>query len=438
MSRLPLLLASAGLLTACYPTATLPGEGTSANAGEAGAGSGAGLDTAVERLGDTGEGGGGGDAVSESAYIYDPEKLHDFYIELDHEALQALTHDPYTYTEAGFTFEGESYGVVGVRLKGSGTYEPINQKPSFKVKFGFDGSETRLHGIRRITLHNGKYDPSLLKEHLVLTAFEELGLPASRSGFARVYVNDEYYGVYVLVETKDELFADAHYEDGSGALWEASSCDFDDAVSCWELDEPDDTLTEPETVGQFRSLCTEITSGHHEEWYETLQAHFTADHFHRYIAAEAVYAQWDGYADNIHNYHVYHEPSSGEWTFSPWGLDVALGPIAYGGNNCCLTYTPKLNQYDNGLLVQRCLQYEPCREELFATIEELTDAFEAQDLPAQLDERYAMLEEPLAEPSHASFTPRDVEEFVSCLRDWLEQQPEALRQQLEEWRRQYN
>jgi spore coat protein CotH len=38
----------------------------------------------------------------------------------------------------------------------------------------------------------------------------EAGAVVPRVGFAKVYVNDEYWGLYLLVEQIDKTFLDAH------------------------------------------------------------------------------------------------------------------------------------------------------------------------------------------------------------------------------------
>ena len=418
---LPLLL-----LAACHPPATVHLDtGSPSTPWIHG-------DTAVESVGDT--------QVpvlpdGESDFIYDPTVLHTFYLELSNDARSTLSRSPYEYVEGDFIYEGVSYGPVGIRLKGSGTFEPINEKPSFKVKFGFDGSDTRFFDIHRLTMHNARYDPSVMKEHITLSGFLEAGLPASRTGFARVYLNDDLYGVYVLVESKDELFLKTHYDDPDGNLYEVTSCDVNQS-SCFQLDEPGTASPEEEWAAVLEMASA---VGYNDAtWFEDTQQYFTAEHFQRYIAAEMVYAHWDGYACWNHNYHLYHEPSSGQWTLSPWGQDVALGVLSFSGNNCYDygAYYP-MDTYDGGILSEYCLRDPDCSQGLYDQVEALIEQFETRDLPAYMDDLRLLLEDAILEPSHSDFNAADFNQFFECQQSWLADRPAFARAELESLKREY-
>jgi hypothetical protein len=81
-------------------------------------------------------------------------------------------------------------------------------------------------GLRALVLDNAYTDPTLMREALSMKLFARLGLPASREAFARLFINNEFAGVYVLVEPVDRTFvlrvfgdAEGNVEDG-GYLYE--------------------------------------------------------------------------------------------------------------------------------------------------------------------------------------------------------------------------
>ena len=47
----------------------------------------------------------------------------------------------------------------------------------------------------------------MMRETLAYRVHRALGVTVPRHGYARIYVNDEYYGLYSMLEPVDELFA---------------------------------------------------------------------------------------------------------------------------------------------------------------------------------------------------------------------------------------
>jgi hypothetical protein len=58
-------------------------------------------------------------------------------------------------------------------------------------------------GLKAFSLDNMYSDSSLVRETVTMKMFEKMKLPASREAHARVYVNNEYVGAYVLIATED-------------------------------------------------------------------------------------------------------------------------------------------------------------------------------------------------------------------------------------------
>ena len=83
--------------------------------------------------------------------------------------------DPYTFFSADVTVDGTLVANAGIRKKGFfGSVD--RQKPSLKIDFGEFGSETRVYGMERLTLNNGRQDPSLLDQCLSYGLYRAAGL----------------------------------------------------------------------------------------------------------------------------------------------------------------------------------------------------------------------------------------------------------------------
>jgi hypothetical protein len=72
-------------------------------------------------------------------------------------------------------------------------------------------SNQRFVGLTAINLDNVYSDPSMMRDPLTMKTFARLGVPAPRQAHARLFVNDAYAGVYVIVEPVDRTFVSRVY-----------------------------------------------------------------------------------------------------------------------------------------------------------------------------------------------------------------------------------
>ena len=123
-----------------------------------------------------------------------------------------------TYYAAHFLWRDRLVQNVGIRSRGTGSRS--GTKPGLRVDFNrFDASQHFL-GLKSVILRNNVQDPSQLHERVAMRLFAAMGRPAPREAHARLYVNDEYAGMYSVVEAVDKVFlADRFGQDG-GYLYE--------------------------------------------------------------------------------------------------------------------------------------------------------------------------------------------------------------------------
>jgi hypothetical protein len=282
----------------------------------------------------------------------------------------ALAVDPYTDVPASMAFEGAFFPSVGVHIKGRyGSFRPLSGKSALKVDLN-EYADHELRGMETLTLNNMVQDASYLHESLAYALYRAVGVPAPRTGYAWVYVDDELFGLYLNVETVDDVFLDRWYADGSGPMWEGSyGIDFEPGeVETFEYDEG----PEPEDKTPLREL-TELLAG--ERTPAALQRLTTMvdlDEFLTMYAVEAVIYHWDGYMTE-NNYRVYHDPSTDLLTMLPWGTDQTWLPAW-------------MDIYDgNGDLFQFCLAIRACRAAYDDRLRVVAEAIEDEDFAGQLD-----------------------------------------------------
>ncbi|MFO0759890.1 MAG: CotH kinase family protein [Byssovorax sp.] len=226
---------------------------------------------------------------------------------------------PFTKFSATVTVDGTKLPMSTVRKKGFFGSASLS-RPSLKVDFDDDVPGREYSGVEGLTLNNSKQDPSLVKTCLALQLFRKAGVPASRCNFATVKVNGAPMGVYVNVEPVKKSFLAGHFADATGNLYEGQLSDLRPGFSATyqkKTNEGDPDRSDLDAV----SAALSASDG---ELEATLGKVLDLDAFTRFWAMESLLAAWDGYANNLNNHFIYHDPTSQKMMFIPWGPDMSF------------------------------------------------------------------------------------------------------------------
>jgi spore coat protein CotH len=154
-----------------------------------------------------------------SEALFDESRLPEFRLEMTDEALNDLRRDPYEYTEAVLVYEGRRYGPIAIRTKGENSWRPFAQKSSFKLDFNrFEDSPGRFGELKGLTFNAMNEDYSMMHERVAYKLYRESGVPAARAHHAIIYLNDELYGLFVMIDTIDDVFLGRWFSDTSGSM----------------------------------------------------------------------------------------------------------------------------------------------------------------------------------------------------------------------------
>lgn len=106
--------------------------------------------------------------------------------------------------------DGTLLESVGIRYKGFSSASVDYVKNPFNIKLNYVVQGQSYQGIDKLKLSNVIQDPSFVREVLSY----EIGrkyMPASKANFAKVYINDIYWGLYTSVETVANEFLGDHF-----------------------------------------------------------------------------------------------------------------------------------------------------------------------------------------------------------------------------------
>ncbi len=107
------------------------------------------------------------------------------------------------------TINGEKFDSVGVKYKGNSSYSATRKKNPLHIKLDWKKNQN-YNGVTSIKMSNIFADPSYIREPL---SYKLLGdyMDCPRANFAKVYVENKYYGVMTNVEPINNKFVGEHF-----------------------------------------------------------------------------------------------------------------------------------------------------------------------------------------------------------------------------------
>ena len=308
--------------------------------------------------------------------LWDESSIPEFGLILSDESMQSLRNSPTEYVSGSFTYKGDAYGPVAVRTKGSSTWQPIDDKPSLKIKFDKYDKDLRFLDLSELTLNNMVSDYSMMHERVAYRFYREAGVPARRAHHAHLTLNNEDYGLYVNVESATRKMLEPWF-DNSGTLWEFWSADFEAIyIDNFEVKFGDDE----KLILHETAVALE---GNGPIDMEAITSTLDIDSFIRYWAVSTVVAQYDGYPYRYpsDDAYVYHDPESGQLKFLPHGVDETF-------------YYPDWRP-DNDVVSRlgwKCLSTPECEKRWHELIWESLDIIEGLDPLPWVDEVQAQID----------------------------------------------
>ena len=263
--------------------------------------------------------------------LYDPRLIPDFELTLGAAAIATLSsevaEEQKTWVHGSFRFGDITYADVGVRTKGSGTYGPLPQKASLKIKFNKFVKGQKLHGLEEVTLNNGVDDPNYLRQRMSYHVFRAMDLPAPLANSARLRINGEDYGLYANIETPDEEFVERAFGDSVHTLYEAHTPGtwLPGSARRWEIDIEHPTAA-PGTKPDLDALFEAVAAARDATLLADLEPHLHTTQWLRFCATEAILGLFDGYSYSKYGPHNYFMAgdTSGRFMMVPWSTDDSL------------------------------------------------------------------------------------------------------------------
>lgn len=368
-------------------------------------------------------------APGQAGWLFDPGKVVVIDLTLSPAAEAELEAEPDEYVKGGFslyTTDGTPSGEeklvapalteVGIRLKGGASFRPLSAKAAFKIKFK-EFSGPKFEGLKKLTLNNMVEDPSMIHETLAYEAFRAAGVPASRSGYAYVLVNGEDFGLYLNVETLDDVGLERWFGkfDDPQHLYEGEyGADvLPGQAGAFEVDEGDEA-----DLKDLEALIAAVNSAAGPSWSSQVAPVVDLQEMTRMWGVEKYVGHWDGYAgwekgaNQPNNYYLY-SSQTGVFQMLPWGTDE--------------TWDLRL-PFDGpaGLMFDECLADPACAALYRKELRALAPAIASLDLDS-LAESTADLLRPWEQlDPQSEHSAQATEDGVKATREFIADRPDEL------------
>lgn len=228
------------------------------------------------------------------------------------------------YFQARFECLGTVLDTVGVRFKGNASFDYPTVKKSFKIDFD-------------------EYDED--NPDLRFLDFARGFVPAMRAVHVRMYVNDEYWGLYLAVEQVDKTFLKERFGNGEdGNLFKAAT---DDASGpqgdfgsdlTWLGSDPQPyhdfyqlkTNEEEDDYSQLLEFIDVLNNTPPADFPENLEPILDVFGALRCLALNSLFVNLDSYIVPAHNYYLYDRDDTGRMTHLHWDVNEGFGRFLMG------------------------------------------------------------------------------------------------------------
>lgn len=353
---------------------------------------------------------------SGAAAMFDQSTLHEVRIVMDPVDWDSLRENYRSnqYYAANLSIDGKVVEQVGIRSRGDGSRDP--NKPGLKVDFNRYVKAQEFQGYKTMVIDNITQDSSMLRERVAYAAYEAMGIPAPHIAHARVTVNDEYWGLYALIESISKPFLKNRLGGESGNLfdyeysfaWDFSFLGEDpEAYIPLPFDpETNEDKIDPEALIDFVRTVNEAP----EDGFAAAIARFLdVDRFLTYVATENALAEQDGFVGNfgVNNFYLYQYGNSTKFVFIPWDKDTALTSGEW----------PILYNLDTNVLTRK-LTADPVRLRFYmqAVARAAQSAVNLRFLGPKLEQGYRQIREATLADSRKPWSNDDFEQGVENLR----------------------
>ena len=331
------------------------------------------------------------------------------------------------YYPTYFTWNGITVKNVGIRSRGMGSRS--GAKPGLRVDFDRYAKDQTLLGLTSIVLRNNTQDPSSLRERIAMRVFARMGLPASRTAHATLFVNSQFVGLYLIVESIDKRFLTRQFKENDGYLYEyewTTPYYFEDRGSNPSSYTPEPfspkTHEKDPQPKPLADMILAINNTPEADFARVTAGYVDLRQFVMQAAVENFLGDNDGlvgYA-GLNNFYLYRFQNSALSTFIPWDKSEAFKSAA--------THPVWYNILDvpswlRNRLMDRVIAFLEFRNLYLDTLLETAQSASSGWLEAEISRAYQQIHQAAIDDPFKPFTNEQFEQDVQALIEFARARP---------------
>jgi spore coat protein CotH len=347
-----------------------------------------------------------------------------------------------TYYLCDFRWNGQVVRNVGIRSRGTGSRSGV--KPGLRVDFDRYSTDQKFLGLKSFVLRNNTQDPSAMREALGMSVFRRLGVSAPREAFARLFVNEEYVGVYTIVESIDKAFVKKRFDLDDPFIFEYRF-DLDrptpyafeylgrDSASYVPVPFKPETHEDDPHADVLERFIWTVNDSADAGWRSMMTEFIDLTAFIRHLAVENFLAEEDGITGDYgtNNFYLFRPNLANRFTFVPWDKSNTFwdGPQYWIFRNIKDGPPERRNR-----LVTRSLGHADLMNVYLDTILQCADSVAAADgpgLPGWLEQevarRYELIRAAVRSDTVKPYSNEEFEAAVVALREFARGRSDAVR-----------
>jgi spore coat protein H len=275
----------------------------------------------------------------ENGPLYADSTVPRIDITINPDTLDWIYNNPESDREFHAVFEFNNGAVsdiinqVGFRLRGNTSR--YSKKKSFRVSFNTFTAGGKYYGVEKLNLNGEHNDPSVMRSKLMWDILRKWKIPSPRANHVQVYINGNYYGLYLNVENIDEEFAFSRFGNKDGNLYKCLyPADLDylgadpNSYKVMSGDRQVYELTTNKDENDYSDLAAFIDvleNSPDDRLICDLEAMFNTYDYLKIMAADIFCGDWDGYIYNKNNFYLYHNTATGKMEYIPYDVDNTFG-----------------------------------------------------------------------------------------------------------------
>lgn len=289
-------------------------------------------------------------------------ELSEYYIECSMEDFNKMyeNYKSNDYISIKISFEGTSL-CAKMRVRGDTSRE--DKKKSLKIKF----DSTAFSSIEPVFNLNAEYsDKTAIRQFISSKLMQKSGQICFNSELVKVYLNGEYFGIYLKVENIDENFLKRNNLSKKNNLYKATKDGaclsiFDDINTKWEK-----KTNKKSDNNDLVALIKNLNIVPNEEFHSFIKENFEYDNLINIIALNMMLSNGSTY---YHNYYLYRDLyKTGKWQLLPWDMDKSLSYY----NWAPYTYHKTSSEWESdNPLIERAILCSPIFNDIKKRIDEL-------------------------------------------------------------------